>query len=458
MNKKINGNSEYIENLYYDYSLYVLKHRAIPHAGDGLKSATRRVLWMARNGQKYKTATLAGITMDIHPHAAPEGAINTAAAPYGNNIPLFDAHGSMGTMLNPTAYGAARYTYVTISDFTKDVIFRDIEIVPMQETYDGNNVEPKHFLPLLPLTLINGSEGSAIGFKSSIMPRNPETIIKDMLSILSGKNIKSEAVPYSYPYKNEAIKKEVTPKGNVRWVFEGEYEILSKNTIQILKLPYGLTYTKYKEFLIKLLDNDEILDIIDKSKSYFDIIIKTKRNFDLTKLEHDDIIKFFNLRSTSTEILNLVDFDGDKILSTNYREYLKSFVEWRLKWYVDRYERLKKLEEEDIQKYRDLVLAIKKNVGGLSKKIKNKEELKKTLEEYGIVNIEYIANIPVYRFTLEEKKKAEDKIKEKEKNIAYYEKMLYNENMRKDKYKEELKEILSNLKKGKYFSKLIDKK
>ncbi|PJF38261.1 MAG: hypothetical protein CUN55_17910, partial [Phototrophicales bacterium] len=153
MSKRESG-SKYIEELYYDYSYYVLHNRAIPHAKDGLKSATRRVLWMARDGKKYKTATLAGSTMDIHPHAAPEGAINTAAAPYANNVPLFDAYGSMGTLLNPTAYGAARYTSVAVSNFTKDVIFRDIDILEQQETYDGTKMEPVTFYPLLPIALI----------------------------------------------------------------------------------------------------------------------------------------------------------------------------------------------------------------------------------------------------------------------------------------------------------------
>ena len=104
------ADSTYVNDQRREYSLYVLQMRAIPHVADGLKAAARRVLWTARNGKHFKSATLAGATMPIHPHAAPEGAINTLAAPYGNNIPLLKGEGAFGTLLRPTAYGASRYT------------------------------------------------------------------------------------------------------------------------------------------------------------------------------------------------------------------------------------------------------------------------------------------------------------------------------------------------------------
>ena len=89
MTKRKTESSQYINNQRREYSLYVMQMRAIPAATDGLKAGGRRTLWVARNGEKWKSANLAGATMPIHPHDSPEGAINTLAAPYGNNIPLF---------------------------------------------------------------------------------------------------------------------------------------------------------------------------------------------------------------------------------------------------------------------------------------------------------------------------------------------------------------------------------
>ncbi len=115
MSKKVEvADSGYVKEQRREYSLYTLQSRAIPHAADGLKAAARRVLWTARDGHKYKSATLAGATMPIHPHASPDSAINTLAAPYSNNLPLLKGYGAFGTLLNPTAYGATRYTSVSV--------------------------------------------------------------------------------------------------------------------------------------------------------------------------------------------------------------------------------------------------------------------------------------------------------------------------------------------------------
>jgi DNA gyrase/topoisomerase IV subunit A len=139
--------SDYINNKRREYSLYVLQSRAIPSLADGLKVSARRVLWTARDGKKYKSATLAGLTMPLHPHAPPEGTVNALAAPFINNKPLLDGYGAFGTLLNPNAFGAARYTSVKLSEFAKKVVFVDIDIIPMIDNYDSTQLEPKHFCP-----------------------------------------------------------------------------------------------------------------------------------------------------------------------------------------------------------------------------------------------------------------------------------------------------------------------
>ena len=59
--------AEYINKQRRDYSLYVLQQRAVPHMADGLKAATRRVMWVARDGKKWKSANLAGACINIFP-------------------------------------------------------------------------------------------------------------------------------------------------------------------------------------------------------------------------------------------------------------------------------------------------------------------------------------------------------------------------------------------------------
>jgi len=443
------NSSQYVNNERREYSLYVLQMRAIAAISDGLKAGGRRVLWTARNGQKFKSATLAGATMPIHPHAAPEGAINTLAAPYGNNIPLLNGDGAFGTLLNPTAYGAARYTSVKVSKFTKDVIFRDIEIIPMGENYDGTLEEPKHFLPLVPIVLLNPSEGIAVGFASTILPRDLEDIINSQIAYLSNKKFE-EMMTAFMPTDNIAVDWMETTTGNVKWIFEGAFKKINASTIQITKLPYSVSHEKFTDNLMKLVDDGSfVVDFTDSSKDKFNIEVKFKRGA-IDNTSKKEMLKKLNLINSVSENMNVLDFDGKYVLSTNYIEVIGKFCDWRLKWYKDRYERLAELLHIDIQRYKDIITAIKRNVGGTAKKIGSKNELKDFLKEIGIIHIDYIAELPVYRFTEDEKNKVEDKLKAANIKMKEHKTLLSSEPERRKIYVKELREILRKYTKGEY--------
>ena len=105
--------------------------------------------------------------------------------------------------------------------------------------------------------------------------------------------------------------------------------------------------------------------------------------------------------------------------------------------------------EVDIQKYKDILLAIRKNVGGIAKKVASRSELKEFLSEIGVVHIDYIADLAVYRFTEEEKQKVEQKLKDATALLREYNGLLKSPTKRRKVYIEELKEILK--KKGSYY-------
>lgn len=444
----MNG-AEYVNNERREYSLYVLQSRAIPHAADGLKAAARRVLWVARDGKKYKSASLAGATMPIHPHASPESAVNTLAAPYGNNIPLLSGDGAFGTLLKPTAYGASRYTSVKISQFTKDVVLKDIEIIPMQENYDGTLLEPKHFLPLIPIVLLNPQDGIAVGFATSILPRELDAIIKSQIAYLQGNDF-FEELPAFTPTNQWAQDWIEDSEGRMtKFVFHGTFERINATTVKVTNLPYGVVHEKYTDFLSKLEDEDKIQEVEDNSKDYYDITIRFKKGI-LSGMVDDEILKYLGLINTVTENMNMIDFDGKRVLRASYGEFIQTFCDWRLNWYVKRYERLANNLENDIQRYKDVLRAIAKNVGGVAKKIGSRTELKEFLTEIGIVHIDYIADLPVYRFTEEEKRKTEQKIKDAETLLKEYKALLKSEPKRRTVFVQELNEILQNMRKGSY--------
>lgn len=440
--------ASYIQQERRAYSLYVLQSRAIPHIADGLKAASRRVLWIARDGKEYKTASLAGATMPIHPHDSPEGAVNTLAAPYGNNVPLLKGDGAFGTLLKPTAYGAARYTAVSLSTFAKDVLLRDTELIPMVENYDSTQYEPKHFLPLIPIVLLNPQQGIAIGFACSILPRSLEDIIMSQILYLKGKKV-PEKLPSFEPTNDYCTEMYTENSGSIRYVFHGGFERTNATTIQVTDLPYNMTHSKFIERLDKLCEEGQIQDFVDDSKDIIDIKIRFKKGT-LSNTTDEQIFSLLGLTSTVTENLNVIDFNGERVLSTSFADVIGRFTEWRLQWYYQRYERLKQLLAEQIQKYQDILLAIKKNVGSVARKVHSRDELKEFLEHIGVHYLDYIADLPVYRFTEDEKQKVQRKLQEAEDQMEHYNKLLTNEGERRKVYISELQQILRNYNKGHY--------
>lgn len=437
--------SDYVERQRKGYSLYIMQMRAIPAATDGLKAAQRRVIWTARDGKKYKSAVLAGATMPIHPHAQPEDAINTLAAPYSNNIPLLKGDGAFGTLLKPKAYGAARYTSAQISKFAEDVVFRDIEIIPMQENYDGSLQEPVHFLPLVPVALLNGTEGIAIGFASDILPRCLEDIILAQIAHLKGARKISDPIPKSYPINSVATNKD--EEGF--YYFTGEYEQIDATTIKIVRLPYGAVHEKVTAKLDSLIEKGTIVDYTDNSRDTINIVVKFKKGV-LRDMSEEDTLKALGLLTRYRENLNVLDFSGQAVWSTTAVDLIRQFSDWRLTWYVKRYERLRDLLKIDLQRYYDIKIAIKNNAGAVARKCANRSEFKDWLHEIKIVNLDYIADLPVYRFTEDERIKNEERIKEAESKLKEYNELLASEDLRRSVYITELEEVLKKHNKGLY--------
>jgi DNA gyrase subunit A len=409
----------------------------------------RRVLWCARNGSKVKSATLAGLAVPLHPHAPPEDSIDTITGGYVNNIPLFDGYGVFGTLIHPTAYGASRYTSVAVSSFTKEVFFRDIEIIPMVPNYDSSEMEPKHFLPLIPVAILNPSSGIAYGYSTDILPRTLRDIVESQLEHLAGKEVK-ERIPHFQPTDNPALAKNTDKKGMVRYHFRGEYKVINTTDVQVTKLPYGVSHDKFIASLHALLELEDkegkdistLNDVVDSSKDKISILIKFKRG-ELAKMTKEALEKFIGIDAHITENLNLVDLTGTFVLQgISYVDVIREFTNWRLQWYTPRYQRLLDLLQIDIQKYDDIILSIKKNVSGMSKKTANRVELKEFIEGIGVVYVDYIADLPVYRFTEEELAKVEKKRLEALAVKAEYEGIIASPVKRKNIYISELKEVL----------------
>lgn len=436
--------SKYIDALRRDYSLYVMQQRAVISEADGLKSSGRRLLWVARDGQKTKVNTLAGAVAPLHPHDAPEGAVNTLAGFYTNNIPLLQGFGAFGTFLEPKAYGAGRYTSVKLSQFAKDVLMADIDIVPMVPNYDQTEMEPKHFLPLVPISLLNPSEGIAIGFSCNVAPRALGDIISSQIAYLRGKRFK-EPLPCLETINSRATSRDAAG----RWVFEGAIERTSHNVVTITALPYGITHAQLEAKLNKLLASETVVDVRDNSSKSIDVQVVFKRG-ELKNLTDEDLLKMFGLVSRVSESMIMVAFSGDHIVEHTYETAIKSFTDWRLGWYTERYKHQLKGLSSDLEYVQDLIIAIRSGVMDRVTKTTSKTALEAALTRVGVKNPSRISARPAYGFTKEELAKALEREKELVDAIAECEELISTPALRVDKYIEDLQRIAAMHKRGAY--------
>lgn len=364
--------------------------------------------------------------------------INQMAGPYCNNVPFFDGHGAFGTRINPTAFGSPRYVSAKISQFSKDVIFKDWEIVEMKPSYDETDEEPIMMLPLVPVLLLNGIQGIATGYSTLILPRDLKDIIAEQVKVLNGEEA-INPLPYSKPIDNIAIRNEEQPN---KYQFLGKCEIVNTSTARIVKLPFGMTHAKIVENLAKMVDKNQVVDYIDKSKTEIDITVNFKRAA-LKNKTNEFAARKLGLTTGVTERIIVLDFETCKsvVEYNDAAKFIKDYTEWRLTFYPKRYERLIQINLVEIGRLNDIILAIDNDLGGQAKKIKNKAELIDFIKNIGVIDIDYISSLPVYRFTIEEYDKAKNRIEELENQNKDYQDIISNVDRQKSIYISELNEI-----------------
>lgn len=351
--------SEFVKNTSRDYAIYTCQHRGIPSISDGLKDAQRKALFVMKpKSDKLKVISLAGemISQNIYVSgdAAACSTISLMGAPYCNNIPLLAGIGAFGTMVDPTGWAQARYIYVKKNAFTDSLIYQDYDIIPSKENYDGSVMEPKHFLPLIPLVLLNGVSGIAMAWSTRILPRSYLELIDATLAVIDNKKIFPSLLP-TYEYLS-TVGKSLELNS---YEFTGKIEI-DANTIIVKSLPPDLKLEKFKERLNELEDNDKIQSYVDRSTKFIHIEIRFKRGvitgspagveiIDGNKIPYketapwteEQIINFLKLRSKITERLVVLTWDGDNIKQYDSAEQIvREFVEWRLGFYTIRYQKL----------------------------------------------------------------------------------------------------------------------
>ena len=173
-----------VDRGFLDYASYVIRDRAIPNLADGLKPVQRRVLWALHekdSGKFIKVANIVGHTMQYHPHG--DASIGDALVVLANKRYLIEGQGNYGNIFTGDPAAATRYIECRLTELARTEVFND-QITEFVPSYDGTNKEPVTLPCKLPLTLMLGTEGIAVGLSARILPHNFPELLEAQIAIL----------------------------------------------------------------------------------------------------------------------------------------------------------------------------------------------------------------------------------------------------------------------------------
>lgn len=318
MNIQINA-INFFEDEYVDQASYD-NLRKIASCIDGLKNASRKVICTVLDKKitdltKVSQLSAKAAEYTDYLHGSLDGVVVTLAQDYltTNQIPLLAKKGNFGTraIQDPSA---SRYIFASGSPILKN-LFNSLDNTQLiQQEFEGTKIEPRFYVPDLPVLLINGSRGVSSGFAQYILPRpliEIEKIItefckkQDMKIIQKINNVK----PFIGDF-NGKVERDPEQPNAYKWLFTANFEV-QKDHIILKDIPYGEDLRGYLQVLDKLEEDKKIKSYEDLSNGdsfTFKIKVDKKFNFD-----YNNIIKTFKLQVSVTENFTCMD-ENNKIL------------------------------------------------------------------------------------------------------------------------------------------------
>ena len=174
-----------MEKNFLEYASYVIVDRAIPELRDGCKPVQRRILYTLHkqdDGKFHKVANVIGETMKLHPHG--DASIGDALVVLANKDFFIEKQGNFGNVVTGHPAAAPRYIECRLTDLARDTLFND-ELTQFQDSYDGRNKEPVVLPVKLPVLLMLGVEGIAVGMATRILPHNLIELLQAQVNILN---------------------------------------------------------------------------------------------------------------------------------------------------------------------------------------------------------------------------------------------------------------------------------
>jgi topoisomerase-4 subunit A len=418
----------YIKNLFdknfLEYASYVIKDRAIPDLEDGLKPVQRRILHSlfemdsgAGQGKFHKVANVVGHCMKYHPHG--DASIGSALVVLANKDLFIDRQGNFGNIYTGDEASAARYIECRVTSLARE-IFYNPKLTPMTDSYDSRSKEPVLFPAKIPVVLVMGAEGIAVGMSTKILPHNILEVLEAEKACLQGKKFKL------YPDFPTGGLVDVSEyrDGNGRVLVRAKLDTSDPKRIVIRELPAGST----TESLINSVENAakagrlKIQGISDFTTHSVEIEVKLARG--VYAQETIDALYAFTECEQSISVNLLVIKDGLPRIMT-VTEVIKYHAKLLVKILTAELENEKK-ELEDRLHLRTLErIFIEERIYKEIEKMKTAQAVAdavvagfkpfmKEVDPRGVTpdDVEHLLKIPIRRISLYDINKARDEMRE----------------------------------------------
>ena len=274
--------SNYSQQAYLNYSMYVINDRALPHIGDGLKPVQRRIIYAMselglKSGAKFKKSarTIGDVIGKFHPHgdSACYEAMVLMAQPFSYRYPLVDGQGNWGSPDDPKSFAAMRYTESKLRKYA-DLLLSELEqgTVDWKPNFDGTLEEPQLLPARLPNVLLNGGSGIAVGMATDIPPHNlrevasacihllenPKATVSDLLLHIKGPDFPTAAEIISPAADIAALYESGRGSVKARAVYHVE-----SGDIVITALPYQVSGARVLEQIAAQMQKKKLPMVVD---------------------------------------------------------------------------------------------------------------------------------------------------------------------------------------------------
>jgi DNA topoisomerase-2 len=327
--------------------------RSIPNLMDGLKISQRKILFSAfkkKLDKELKVAQFSGYVSEQSGYHHGEASLNAAIVGMAqdfvgsNNINLLLPNGQFGTRLQGGKDSASeRYIFTQLNKITRLIFRKEDDLVLDYLDDDGLSVEPKFYVPIIPMILVNGAKGIGTGFSTDILSYNPIDIINYIDATLKLETKENKFIPF---YKN--FKGSCQELDNNKYITKGKYVKLSANKIRVEELPIGFWTEDFKVHIEKMMEGDKEKKKKGIIKDYNDMSTDKVVNIEIIFNENIDetmstetgynvvekLLKLYSSHSTN----NMHLFNDTEKLSKYYSEVdiINAYIPVRLTYYKKR--------------------------------------------------------------------------------------------------------------------------